>query len=584
MTDINQNQNYDKSLENSTIYNLDNFVKAIEYLFSGNNNLSSISNSYINRFSKSSEALDIVIQALNLENSSEKVYYNAIVILKKKLKFNFGNYCSDHNKLKAIEKILLLNIQKFKKCDKLYIVQALCDCLSLLILFSFQSLPNMFQETVNYFLTEDNNISNDSNIKYLVNLQNKYCLVSFLMQMGEIPEESNIVVDKEQMNAFVSFIISISDDVLDLLNKSIIENNLLDNKEDLPSEIKLLNNELSRSILITFLNWLDLNIPSTTIEKLSSNYYTLLNFIFSINQYNLKYHKQAICLLICDKSSFYLNNLIIEKVISMKPLVGKAIETKNTEGIVFFLDVYEALCTENLSSILTSHNKDLLKVFLELTKVVDEDRIMYVCDFWTQVIKSILEDESIRSDKEYLEIVNNAIVALTGKVKWEEEIFIRLNKERYSALKEDEDFIKQENFRICIKELLGSISRAINFNDLYKRYFQKEIINIINLLKANLGNMKYWAIFEALIYCVSCISSSATIEDSSLLEEVLMTVIEVPIELTQINRTATDLIDDVSKLLHLLPEILKSIFLYLVKGLDNPLTKSKLLKIYLIYY
>ena len=102
INDINSVQN-ENDLENSRKYNLENFIKAIEYLFSNNTQLSAIGNKYINRFNKSSEALDVAIQVLNLENTTEKVYYNAIVVLKNKLKFNFGNYCSDNEKLKSLE-------------------------------------------------------------------------------------------------------------------------------------------------------------------------------------------------------------------------------------------------------------------------------------------------------------------------------------------------------------------------------------------------------------------------------------------------------------------------------------------------
>lgn len=577
INDISNSQN-ENDLENSRKYNLENFIKAIEYLFSNNQQLSVIGNKFINRFNKSSEALEVAIQVLNLENTSEKVYYNAIVVLKNKLKFNFGNYCSDNEKLKSLEKLIVGSIEKFKSHSKLYIVQSLCICLAMLTLFSLESLPNLFRETTDYFFQlGGNNNNNQSNINNeLAILQNRYCLISYLKEMGEIPQEENIVVDKEQMQSYVRFLKSISGKVFALLNDIIIENSLTSSNVNDISQVKILKEELSRNVLGSVLAWLDLGISLNELEDLCFKHQEILNLVFKINESNLKYHKQCICLLICEQSSTTLKNLLIERVLSMKSLVGAAIETNNSEGIIFFLDVFEALCTENLNMILENKNKDILVIFLELSKVCDEDRIMYVCDFWENVIISILKDPSINSDQEYLNIIDQVFRIMITKTKWSNDVFVRLNKERYSTLKEDEDFKAQEYFRKSIRTLFSKISEFYTFNNLYVTYFQKEMVNLINSLKSDFANMKIWSAFEALIYCLGCICKRAEVSDAGLLEEVMLTIMEVPIELTQINRIVTDFIDDVSELLHLLPDLLKTSFLYLNKGLDNVLTKSKL--------
>jgi hypothetical protein len=599
----NNNNDNDNNLENSRKYNVENFIQAVEHLFSGNKDLSILANKYINRFNKSSEALDVAIQVLNLENSSEKVYYNAIVVLKNKLKFNFGNYCSDIEKLKILEKIIVSSIEKFKSHVRLYIVQSLCTCLAMLTLFSLESLPNLFRDTTDYFFqlgdtsnthNLNTNSMNSTLSNELVILQNRYCLISYLKEMGEIPQENNIVVDKEQIQSFVRFLKSISGKVFALLNDIIIENNLTSSSSSssvssssstiqstLPSnihensQIKILKEELSKSILESILAWLDLGISINELEDLCFKHQEILNLVFKIQEVNLKYHKQCICLLICEQSSTILKNFLIERVLSMKSLVATSIETNNSEGIVFFLDVFEALCTENLTMILENKNKDILLIFLELSKVCDEDRIMYVCDFWENVIVSILEDSSTNTDPDYLNIIDQVFSIMITKTKWSSDVFVRLNKEKYSSLKEDEDFKNQEQFRKSIRSLFLKISEYYSFNDLYVRYFQKEMVGLINSLKNDFANMKIWSAFEALIYCLGCICKRAKVSDAAFLEEIMLTIMEVPIELTQINRTVTDFIDDVSEILHLLPELLKTSFLYLNKGLDNVLTKSK---------
>eukprot|EP00340_Litonotus_pictus_P012832 CAMPEP_0170538384 /NCGR_PEP_ID=MMETSP0209-20121228/103278_1 /TAXON_ID=665100 ORGANISM="Litonotus pictus, Strain P1" /NCGR_SAMPLE_ID=MMETSP0209 /ASSEMBLY_ACC=CAM_ASM_000301 /LENGTH=920 /DNA_ID=CAMNT_0010840063 /DNA_START=276 /DNA_END=3038 /DNA_ORIENTATION=- len=429
----------------------------------------------------------------------------------------------------------------------------------------------MFSETANYFNTEAPN-SDNTNLDFFNSyLQSKNILLSVLMYMGEIPQERNIVVDKEQMKEFTVFLKNLSNDLFLILNKTISELDIFNSQD---KSIVNLKNQISHSILNCLLAWLDLGVPKEIIQTLLSENSQIVNFVFSVSEENMKSHKQCIIFLICEKGNEALTKIILEKVLAMKPLVGSAIENSDLDGITFFLDIFEALCTENLELILEMKNKEIMMIFLELTKVCDENRVIYVCDFWAETIRSILSDKTVSEDPEYLQIIDQAIKSLISKAKWSTDIFIRLNKEKYSELKKDEDFANEENNRFCIKDFLLNVSSIVSFNQLYTAYFQKEVVNVISHLKDDLGNMKSWAIFEALIFCVGCISKRAIVSDASILEEVLLTVIEVPIELTQINRTVTDLIDDVSEILNSLPEFIKLSFQYLIKGLDNPLTKK----------
>ena len=539
-----------QELESNRNYNIESFIKAVDLLNSNQTEYTSVANNYINRFGKSQEAFDVSIQVLSSPNLGEKVYYSALTIFRSKLKFNFGNYCNDEVKLKTVFIIIVNAIEKFKPHEKTYILDSLCECLALLFIFAFKTLTTLFEDIIKYYYTLDQE-------------KNIFILVTWFVYLGELTQKSSIVIDKEQFKEFVVFLKSVTDEIFLILTNIVAAGKF--------------SSSVCKNILKTVLAWLDLGLTETTIENLQTSNSILLNFIFNINEENLKAHKHTICLLICERKNPNFTNLVIEKVMQMKSLVGTAIQQKNPEAIVFFLDIFEALCAENIELILSMSNKEFLMIYLELTKVCDEDRIMYVCDFWTEVIRHILRTEKVNKDEEYLKIINGAIRSLISKAKWNSDIFELLNKSNYSDLKDDEDFNKQENFRFSIKEFLTNVSNTISFKEMYNMYFQKEIVNIIGVLKSDFGNMKNWSIFEALIFCVSCVAKKANLADSNLLEEILLTVMEVPIDLIEINRTVTNFIDVVSDILNLLPEVLKTCFQYLVKGLDNPLTKGKIL-------
>ena len=69
------------------------FLNAVDALFHSNNkDLQRQANQFICDFDKRPESWDISYQILSSENLSDEAYFNAIQILKNKIKFDFGNY------------------------------------------------------------------------------------------------------------------------------------------------------------------------------------------------------------------------------------------------------------------------------------------------------------------------------------------------------------------------------------------------------------------------------------------------------------------------------------------------------------
>ena len=69
------------------------FLEAVNYLFHSNDKeLKKQANNFLVKFESKPESLDISYQVLLKDNLPEEVYYNALNILKNKIKFDFGNY------------------------------------------------------------------------------------------------------------------------------------------------------------------------------------------------------------------------------------------------------------------------------------------------------------------------------------------------------------------------------------------------------------------------------------------------------------------------------------------------------------
>ena len=69
------------------------FLEAVNYLFHSNDkDLKVKANKFLVEFEAKAESWDIAYQVLLKDNLPEEAYYNALNILKNKIKYDFGNY------------------------------------------------------------------------------------------------------------------------------------------------------------------------------------------------------------------------------------------------------------------------------------------------------------------------------------------------------------------------------------------------------------------------------------------------------------------------------------------------------------
>ncbi len=556
-------------LENTRDYNLTNFKSAIEMLFSGQSNASSVANKYLNRFNNSNESFDVAISVLSLSDQNDKLYYNAIQVIKSKLKFNFGNYISDQNLLINLKNILLLNISKFKYYEKTYILSSLCQLYAYFTLFSFKVVPSIIDDLIKSSYDENSLIT-------------KTILIYYFSDLPEILNDKNIVIDEEMIVEFREFTKEYTLSAINLIKESI--NDLYSKQNDITSDAYL---KFSRNILTCLSQWFDFGIKSDVLSQMYTNYNEIINFIFNITEDNLKLHKECICSLLCDtsiSSNFFrnkendknvelLNNFIIEKVLIMKPLIGKAIEDKNNEGIKFFFDIFDSLCTQNIRLIVTSKSIDILKIMLELSKVCGEERILYVCDFWCEIINFMHISNSI-NDNEYSELIDCVIIMMINKTQWSKDVFIELNKTRYNKMKDNEDFSVQDDIRLYIKDFFNRISHIISALSIYNKYLKPLFQNTISEIGLNNNNIKAWNILESIIYCLVSIVKHIDKNDLPLLENVFLTIYDIPLDFIQICRIATDLVDEIKESITTLPFVFKKVLSFLINGLKIKLARK----------
>ena len=83
------------------------FLNSVQLLFHSNNNeVKRKANKFLINLEKNEDSCDVAFQVLLKDNLPEEAYFNALQILKNKIKFDFGNYIE--NPL-YIEKLLFIN-------------------------------------------------------------------------------------------------------------------------------------------------------------------------------------------------------------------------------------------------------------------------------------------------------------------------------------------------------------------------------------------------------------------------------------------------------------------------------------------
>ena len=193
-----ENQNNQESKINA-------FLEAVNYLFHSNDkDLKVKANKFLIDFEKSSESWDISYQVLLKDNLPDEAYYNALNILKNKIKYDFGIYSENPEYIEKLLTFFLDNIDKFKKM-KNFILINYCDCIGKAFAFTEDKFNTLLQKFTMKLSGQNADI--DSLLSLLL-IFNFICETKF---------EKKIVVDNNLKLIFSENIKKIFDDVFKFL-------------------------------------------------------------------------------------------------------------------------------------------------------------------------------------------------------------------------------------------------------------------------------------------------------------------------------------------------------------------------------
>ena len=112
------------------------FLNAVQLLFHSNNNeQKKKANKFLIELEKNADSWDIAYQVLLKENLPEETYFNALLILKNKIKYDLGNYIENPEYIEKLLSFFESNIDKFKN-SKHYLLINYCDCIGKAFLFT----------------------------------------------------------------------------------------------------------------------------------------------------------------------------------------------------------------------------------------------------------------------------------------------------------------------------------------------------------------------------------------------------------------------------------------------------------------
>ena len=131
------------------------FLNSVQLLFHSNNNdVKKKANKFLINLEKNEDSCDVAFQVLLKDNLPEEAYFNALQILKNKIKYDFGNYIENPSYIEKLLYFLASNIDKYKR-SKHYLVINYCDCIGKAFLFTGDKFTSFLQHFTNK-LSSDN--------------------------------------------------------------------------------------------------------------------------------------------------------------------------------------------------------------------------------------------------------------------------------------------------------------------------------------------------------------------------------------------------------------------------------------------
>ena len=543
------------------------FLNAVELLFHSNNTQQKKkANKFIIELEKNSDSWDVSFQILQRDNLQEEIYFNALQILKNKIKFDFGNFIENPIYIQNLLNFFESNIDKFKKA-KNYLLINYCDCIGKAFLFT----GDKFKEILIKFINKLSGQNSDIN--------GLICLLLIFNYISENCHDEKIVIDKKSREQIISYVKNIAGDVFQFI---IFLINRLD-ENDIKNNLSL-KKFISSQILETIINYINFPLNEETMLKFNNEYFPIVNFIFQINEENLDKQSDCICsLLTFPLQKENMNNLtqyIFSKIISLKDIFYKSFNIIDNEQINFYIDVFTNFVGNNLNEILLSKKYELIKIIIDMIKKCPVLKIDVILDFFGN-LNEIFEQNNLSINdinKNIPNLFQDLIKNLIILTKFDDDVFKKLNISKLKALKDDDEYNNTLDYRHSIKNFLEDFCNIYGFNYIFNDIIYQEFNNIILNIKQNQKDISSWCKLENILYILSCIIIILDIKKEENNKNILInlntlfyTILEIPKEFVHIIRTITELLENCPKEIFIEKELLLKIFKFLVNELDNKL-------------
>ena len=492
----------------------------------------------------------------------EEVYFNALQILKNKIKYDFGNYVENPEYIEKLLFFLLSNIDKFKN-TKHYLLINYCDCIGKAFLFTGEKFKTILLNFTNKLYGQNSDINSLISLLLIFNFMSETCY------------DDRMVIDDKSRNIFKNNIASISGDVFQFVIYMINKLKEIQNDNNLK---KFITNQ----ILETLINYISIKLDENIILKFNKEYLPIIDFIFQINEENLEKHSECICYLLqlplYEDKMRNLAQIMFSKILNFKDIFYKSMDSLDTEQSSFYVDVFTSMVENNLEQIFKEKRYDLIQMIVDITKKCPPIKINYICEFFEKLNEYLYElNYSIEQvmelfKKMFIQLIHNFIFL----TKFEDDIFKELNISRTKNVENNDEYNYTIDYRVPIKEFLEDFTLNYGFEFIFSEIIFPEFSNLISKIKENPKNITLWNKLENILYIFSCISREIDPKCKSFdnVIRLFYTIFEIPKDFSQITRTITDIIDDCPKIFSTDKDLLLKGFEYLVLGLGNKLTLS----------
>ena len=535
------------------------FLGAVNYLFHSNDKaLKEKANKYLIEFESKPESLDISYKVLLEDNLPEEVYYNALNIIKNKIKFDFGNYSENPKCIEEFFTFFFNNINRFKKA-KNYILINYCDCIGKALLFTGDKFNSFLKNfTMNLF-------GQNSDIDSLVSLLlifNSICETKF---------DKRMVIDEKSRQLFSENLKKITGEVFQFI---ILMINKISTIED-----NGLKNFINKYILETINNYLSLQLDQEVILKFNNDYLPIINFIFQINEQNLDKYTECICNLLYlplkQENMRNLAQIISSKILEFKNLLYKSFNTLEEEQASFFIDIFTLMVENNMEDAVKNNRLDFFQIIVDLIKKCPAKKIDIIVDFFRD-FNDYLYNKNFSIDvilKNYKGLFTQMIMNFISLTQFDDLIFAQININPIISMQNNEEYNIILDFRKATSDLLKDFVINYEFEFIFSEILFPEFKNVVSKMKENPKNINNFSKFENLLFAFSSICRYINIEGPSFQNVLILfnTMFVIPKNYAQIVRSVSDIIDNCSGIFSVDKSLLLNGFENLVNGLDNEL-------------